>query len=178
MAVAALVTWVVTAGFGFTAHADGEWMTRAAQVGASGFIPKYGSLAEMISMLKVAKPGRMSVPPSMLHTGAAQTAANHQLLAGLILRELEVLGYMGQGLQAKSIAKVMGISVNRCRGYITTVYVKLNVSSRIRGTQPGPAAAAPDLSCGDPSRRWKRVAGWAERIAAVQGEGLRPFDER
>jgi hypothetical protein len=95
MAVAALVTWVVTAGFGFTAHADGEWMTRAAQVGASGFIPKYGSLAEMISMLKVAKPGRMSVPPSMLHTGAAQTAANHQLLAGLILRELEVLGYMG-----------------------------------------------------------------------------------
>ena len=46
-------------------------------------------------------------------------------------RERETLGYIGQGLPAKSIAKVMGISVHTCRGYIKAVYAKLQVNGRI-----------------------------------------------
>jgi DNA-binding NarL/FixJ family response regulator len=44
-----------------TAHLDGEWVARAAQAGASAFIPKTGSLTEMITMLKAARPGPMRV---------------------------------------------------------------------------------------------------------------------
>jgi DNA-binding NarL/FixJ family response regulator len=112
-----------------TAHTDGEWVARAAQAGASAFIPKGGSLAEMVDLLRRARPGRMEVAPSLRRTAPAPTGA-----AGpdaLTARELEVLGYIGQGLQAKSVAKVMGISVHTCRGYIKTVYAKLHVSSRI-----------------------------------------------
>src|SRR3954451_21771382 len=44
-----------------TGHGDGEWVARAAQAGASAFIPKGGSLAEMIEMLRSAQPGRMKL---------------------------------------------------------------------------------------------------------------------
>ena len=112
-----------------TAHTDGDWVARAAQAGASAFIPKGGSLSEMVDLLRSARPGRMVVAPSLRRTAPASPAA-----AGpdaLTARELEVLGYIGQGLQAKSVAKVMGISVHTCRGYIKTVYAKLHVSTRI-----------------------------------------------
>jgi DNA-binding NarL/FixJ family response regulator len=114
-----------------TGHQDGEWVARAAQAGASAFIPKGGSLAEMITMLKAAKPGRMSVAPSVLGASAPRPEERRSPQVELTARELEALGYIGQGLQAKSIARVMGISVHTCRGYIKSVYAKLQVSSRI-----------------------------------------------
>jgi DNA-binding NarL/FixJ family response regulator len=115
-----------------TAHTDAEWVARAAQAGASAFIPKGGSLAEMVDLLRSARPGRMVVAPSLRRTAAPVPAeAGAGAPDALTARELEVLGYIGQGLQAKSVAKVMGISVHTCRGYIKTVYSKLHVSSRI-----------------------------------------------
>jgi len=114
-----------------TGHGDGDWVARAAQAGASAYIPKGGSLAEMITMLKAARPGRMSVAPSLLGTSRRPVAAPGEVIPDLTAREREVLGYVGRGLQAKSIAKVMNISVHTCRGYIKAIYSKLHVSSRI-----------------------------------------------
>ena len=117
-----------------TAHQDGDWVARAARAGASAFIPKDGSFVEMVEMLRAAQPGRMSVAPSLLRSSTPTpptTRAGAALPYDLTARELEVLGYIGHGLQAKSVAKVMGISVHTCRGYIKTVYSKLHVSSRI-----------------------------------------------
>ena len=77
----------------------------------------------------------MSVAASVLRTNAAAPA--EELHEHLTVRELEVLGYIGQGLQAKSIAKVMGISVHTCRGYIKVLYSKLRVSNRIEALNRG-----------------------------------------
>jgi DNA-binding NarL/FixJ family response regulator len=120
-----------------TAHHDGEWVARAAQAGASAFIPKSGSLAEMVAMLKAAKPGRMRVAPSVLGTAhlAADLAA--QTACTLTARELEVLSLIGQGMQAKSIARLMGITLHTCRGHIKVIYAKLHVSSRIAAVNRG-----------------------------------------
>jgi DNA-binding NarL/FixJ family response regulator len=110
-----------------TAHENGEWIARASRAGASVFIPKGGSLAEMITLLRAARPGPMQVAPSMLrHHQAAQGPAQD-----LTPREREVLGYISQGLETKSIAKLMGISVHTCRGYIKSVYATLQVNNRI-----------------------------------------------
>jgi DNA-binding NarL/FixJ family response regulator len=114
-----------------TAHHDGEWVARAAQAGASAFIPKNGSLAEMIAMLKSAQPGRMQVASSVLSGTASARSGYAEAPHDLTSRQREVLGYIAQGLQTKSIAKVMGISVHTCRGYTKAVYAKLQVSSRI-----------------------------------------------
>ncbi|WP_170854154.1 response regulator transcription factor [Microlunatus flavus] len=110
-----------------TAHQDREWVVRAARAGASAFIPKDGSLAEMISLLKGARPGTMQVAPSARGSAHQDPPEDH----GLTAREREVLGYIAQGLEVKSIAKVMGITVHTCRSYIKSVYATLQVSSRI-----------------------------------------------
>ena len=116
-----------------TAHQDGEWVARAARAGASAFIPKSGSLAEMITLLREARPGRMQVAPSVLPVNRAGGTAVQELTA----RELEVLGYIGQGLEVKGIAQVLGISVHTCRGYIKSIYATLHVSSRIGAVNRG-----------------------------------------
>ena len=114
-----------------TAHQDGEWVARAAQAGASAFIPKTGSLAEMVKMVREAKPGRMSVAASLTGLGSVRPVSGQGRGEELTVRERETLGYICQGLPAKSIAKVMGISVHTCRGYIKGVYAKLQVSTQI-----------------------------------------------
>lgn len=120
-----------------SAHQDGEWVARAAQAGAAAFIPKGGPLAEMISVLREAKPGRMAVAHSELHASVAAESVGHDLRERLTALELEVLGYIGQGLRPKAIAKVMGIRRYTCRGYIKTLYIKLGVSSRIEALDRG-----------------------------------------
>jgi len=114
-----------------SAHNDGEWIARAARAGASAFIPKGGSLLEMIDVLRAARPGKMILPPSLL--GKEQTRDLHRASnrLGLTARELEVLGLIGQGMADKNIARVMGISVHTCRGYVKALYAALQVSRRI-----------------------------------------------
>jgi DNA-binding NarL/FixJ family response regulator len=114
-----------------TAHGGGEWLARAAQAGASAFILKAGSLTEMITMLKEAKPGRMKVAGSITRTRSVTPAPGQGFDEELTVLELEVLGYIGYGLPAKTIAKVMGVSVNTCLSHIKSLYAKLEVSSRI-----------------------------------------------
>jgi DNA-binding NarL/FixJ family response regulator len=116
-----------------TAHQDVEWVARAARAGASAFIAKNGSLSEMITLLREARPGRMQVAPSVLPVNRARGTAVQELTA----RELEVLGYIGQGLEVKGIAQVLGISVHTCRGYIKSIYATLHVSSRIGAVNRG-----------------------------------------
>ncbi len=120
-----------------TAHRDGEWVARAAQAGASAFIPKNGSLAEMIQMLLSAKPGPMAVAPSVLRTSRRGTGAGPEPECHLSERELQVLGLLAQGLPTKTIARVLGISIHTCRGYVKTVYVKLGANSRISAVNRG-----------------------------------------
>src|SRR5215213_10822010 len=51
-----------------SAHRDPEWVVRASQAGASAFIPKDGSLAEMIDVLTRVRAGQMLIAPSTLST--------------------------------------------------------------------------------------------------------------
>jgi DNA-binding NarL/FixJ family response regulator len=48
-----------------SAHSEGEWIARAEDAGASAYIPKGGSLEEMVEVLKAACPGPMIVTASL-----------------------------------------------------------------------------------------------------------------
>jgi DNA-binding NarL/FixJ family response regulator len=120
-----------------TAHQDAEWVARAARAGASVFISKGSPLAEMITLLRDARPGQMQVASSALQVHRSRDAPGRGVPHDLTPREREVLCYISQGLEAKSIAKVMGISVHTCRGYIKSIYATLHVSSRIGAVNRG-----------------------------------------
>ena len=58
-----------------TGHNDPAWISRAAQAGASAFIPKGGSLIEMIDILGRVCHGQMIVAPSTFDAGPSIAAA-------------------------------------------------------------------------------------------------------
>jgi DNA-binding NarL/FixJ family response regulator len=117
-----------------TAHRDPEWVVRAGHAGASAFIPKDGSLTEMIDVLTRVQAGQMLVAPSTF--SAAPTAGSGRAPEGevrprLTRREQEVLNCLGRGMQVKGIARVLGISVETCRGYVKNLHAKLGARSQL-----------------------------------------------
>jgi len=116
-----------------TAHRDPDWVVRATQAGASAFIPKDGSLAEMIDVLSRVQAGQMLVAPSTFAGGAtsAPPARSMENRPSLTRREQEVLDCLGQGMQVKMIARVLGITLETCRGYVKSIHAKLGARSQL-----------------------------------------------
>ena len=132
-----------------TAHRDPEWVVRATQAGASAFIPKDGSLAEMIDVLSRVRAGQMLVAPSTFSTAPTAGTGPARLNTPrpqLTRREQEVLDCLGRGMQVKAIARVLGITVETCRGYVKALHSKLGVRSQleavVRGQELGLLSAA------------------------------------
>jgi|tagenome__1003787_1003787.scaffolds.fasta_scaffold20529530_1 DNA-binding NarL/FixJ family response regulator len=117
-----------------TAHRDPKWVVLATQAGASAFIPKDGSLAEMIDVLGRARAGRMLVAPSAFadaQTAGTRPAQPDERRPRLTRREQEVLDCLGRGMHVKAIARVLGITVDTCRGYVKSLHVKLEARSQL-----------------------------------------------
>jgi DNA-binding NarL/FixJ family response regulator len=114
-----------------TAHHDPQWVSKAAQAGASAFIPKDGSLAEMIDILKRVRHGQMLVAPATFREQAHQVGPLDDALPLLSHRELEVLTCLSQGMQVPGIARALGISLHTCRGYVKTMHAKMGVRTQL-----------------------------------------------
>jgi DNA-binding NarL/FixJ family response regulator len=115
-----------------TAYRDPAWISRAAQAGASAFIPKNGSLVEMIDVLRRVRQGQMLVAPSAFKGGASLAPQPFTEAKPILTqRELEVLTYLGQGMATQSIARVLGITLHTCRGYMKSLHCKLGVSTQL-----------------------------------------------
>src|SRR5688572_30388042 len=116
-----------------TTHRDPDWVVRATQAGASAFIPKDGSLAEMIDVLGRVRPGQMLVAPSTFSSAptSGSKPASTEARPQLTRREQEVLDCLGRGMQIKTIARVLGITLETCRGYVKSLHAKLGARSQL-----------------------------------------------
>ena len=114
-----------------TAHTSPEWVSKAAQAGASAFVPKNGSLQEMISILTSVQRGGMVVAPSTFAAGAATSAFPTEKRPDLSQREIDVLRLLARGTPVKDMAPALGITINTCRGYIKAVRQKLDAASQL-----------------------------------------------
>jgi DNA-binding NarL/FixJ family response regulator len=118
-----------------TAYRDSEWVGRAAQAGASAFIPKDGSLTEMLDVLSHVRAGHLLVAPSTFAGSGPDSVppqAMREEAPALTRREREVLECLGRGMQVKSIARSLDIGQETCRGYIKALHTKLGVRSQLQ----------------------------------------------
>ena len=115
-----------------TGHRDPEWVARAAQAGASAFIPKDGSLTEMLDVLNNVRVGQLVIAPSTFSVAeSAPVLPVDETPPALTRLEMEVLRYLGQGMPVRVISRTLGISPETGRGYIKSLHAKLGVRSQL-----------------------------------------------
>ena len=114
-----------------SAQLDPNWLSRAAQSGASGFASKSGSLAEMLAVLRGARNGSVLIAPSFFNRTTTVTPPPAALVGKLTAREQDVLVLMGKGMAPSAIARLLNITVSTCRGYVKSIHAKLGASSQL-----------------------------------------------
>lgn len=115
-----------------TSRTDPETMQAAELAGASHFIPKQSSMADVLDALRSPHGGRMMLPGAMVIDMMRRFDQQPVRDAdGLTARELDVLRGMAEGLPPKTIAQGMGISVHTVRGHVKNIYWKLDAHSQL-----------------------------------------------
>ncbi|HEV7656489.1 MAG TPA: response regulator transcription factor [Mycobacteriales bacterium] len=116
-----------------SARSDAYALANVAVAGANGFAPKRGAFGELLTILRSARPGTMSVAPTLLPAPKvmAISADDDGWPVRLTAREAEVLALMGRGAGVPGIARVLNISLNTCRSHVRAVHSKLGVATQL-----------------------------------------------
>jgi DNA-binding NarL/FixJ family response regulator len=118
-----------------TAYADVDVMARAAAIGASGILPKESSISAVLTAVRRAGEGEMTVEGSVLSALLNRVQPDHPGTAPptvtLTDREAEVLRWLSQGLDPQTISRRLGISVHTCRGHVKSILAKLQAHSQL-----------------------------------------------
>jgi DNA-binding NarL/FixJ family response regulator len=105
---------------------------RCLDFGASGFIPKSMSVAEIREAIAAILRGEIWVPPGISLDAAddADSAALVARLASLTPQQVRVLMMLGEGLLNKQIAYQLGVSEATVKAHVSAILQKLRVESR------------------------------------------------
>jgi len=117
-----------------TGYRDFVWVTRSAQAGASAFISKHGSVAEMLGVLAQARPGAMIVAPTAFESAPVVSpppSAGSTPRRALTRRERDVLACMSRGLGHRMTSIELGISRETYRCAVRAIEVKLGARSQL-----------------------------------------------
>ena len=101
-----------------------EILRRAMAAGAAGFSPRHQSPEELLAMARAVARGQMMFPFVDVRELTRDPAA------ALTLRERTLLAALARGLDNKSLARELGISVNTVKFHLRNLYEKLNLGSR------------------------------------------------
>ena len=115
-----------------SASLDWEAATSASQAGASGYLPKDLSIADMVETIRaLASPnfGRFAFT-DMLESRPNGHGAPVSLWLALTRREQEVLGELRRGRSNREIATHLGVSITTVNKHVQQVLKKLHVRTR------------------------------------------------
>lgn len=103
---------------------DPQLVRRAFQAGASGFIPKSMSVAEVAEAIRRVLAGEVFVP----EPGRGMTVDTTE--PSLTLRQLEVLRLLGTGHTNKEIAKALEITERTAKAHVAAIFQALGADNR------------------------------------------------
>jgi DNA-binding NarL/FixJ family response regulator len=102
-----------------------EEIYRAAKAGASGYLMKDASRAQIVQAIQEVSQGRLHFPAAI-----AERLAERQSRSDLSSREQDVLLMISKGLTNKEIARVLSISQFTVRNHVNHILEKLGASDR------------------------------------------------
>jgi DNA-binding NarL/FixJ family response regulator len=115
-----------------TGSGDDEQLARRAfEAGCSGFLGKSRPVDDLLTAVRAAHGGTVSITPAMLLRllpgGKRQKQDNAPILSN---RELEVLSVMAEGASNKEIASSLYVSLNTARKHTQNIIRKLGAHSK------------------------------------------------
>jgi DNA-binding NarL/FixJ family response regulator len=102
-----------------------EDIYRAVRAGASGYLSKDATRAEIVAAIVAVHNGGQYFPPAV-----AARMAQRELRSSLSSREIEILRMVSKGLTNKEIARVLQISQYTVRNHLNHISAKLEVTDR------------------------------------------------
>lgn len=122
-----------------TASLDQELFVRAVEAGAAGFFHKTAGVDEIIDAVRRLCAGETLISPGEISDILQLTERRRRLapaaraaIESLTPREMQVLRALADGLDNKEIARRLGITVETERNYLSGVFSKLGVHSRLQ----------------------------------------------
>jgi len=108
-----------------TSFETDEYIYRAVQAGAQGYLLKDTSLKEMVEAIRTVHAGKRYIPRDI-----AARLAERMMRTDLTPREIEILKLVSKGPTNKQIGHALGISENTVKNHVNSIIEKLEVSDR------------------------------------------------
>jgi len=126
-----------------TIHSDEQHIIGILEAGAAGYLTKSVFGEEVVQSVRGVVTGEMVLSPSigkqLLKQAARYPTKDVPLSAGerLSKRELEIIKLAARGMNNKSIAANLGLSLRTVKGHLANIFSKLNVGSRTEAVTAG-----------------------------------------
>ncbi|MEU6999879.1 response regulator transcription factor [Nonomuraea sp. NPDC046570] len=123
-----------------TTFGEDDYIAKALDVGASGFLLKSGDPRELLAGIRAVADGAAYLSPKVAQRVITQLAGGRlgrgavarDRIAGLTDREREVLTLLGAGLSNAEIAKRLFIVEGTVKAYVSTIFGRLDVRNRVQ----------------------------------------------
>ena len=121
---------------------DEAWAIEALKLGVRAILPRKASTDEILAAVVAAAAGLIILHPDLVEDLLPQneppaSALPTSSMQVLTPREIEVLGMLALGLGNKTIAKQLGISEHTVKFHVSSIFSKLNASSRTEAVTLG-----------------------------------------
>ncbi|MBN6057943.1 response regulator transcription factor [Nonomuraea sp. RK-328] len=123
-----------------TTFGEDDYIARAIDVGASGFLLKSGDPRELIAGIHAVAGGAAYLSPKVAQRVITQLAAGRvsrgaaarDRVGALTEREREVLALLGAGMSNAEIAKRLHIVEGTVKAYVSAILTRLDVRNRVQ----------------------------------------------
>ena len=114
-----------------TMYDDDESILGAVRAGALGYVQKGADAEDLIRAIAAVAAGEAIFAPGLARRALqALSTPQEQAFAELTRREREVLELIASGMSNQAIAAKLGLSANTISNHISSIFGKLQVSSR------------------------------------------------
>lgn len=114
----------------FTMHENAALVEHALQAGASGYISKNSSPESLTTAVRRIAAGNTYIDSELAQNMVVQQSrGQREALAGLSMRELQILRLFAEARSIEEIAESLSLSAKTISNYLTQIKDKLHVSS-------------------------------------------------